>query len=109
MKDEFTIDLAKVFSSTPGGRYKREGLFSAQEFREDFLEPALREHQVVIVDLDGPIGVLPSFLEEVFGGAVRALGPEEGTRVIPKAEKFPLRASLAQNYQEEAILGLEDD
>lgn len=59
------------FSMTPGGRYKSEGDFSGELFREGTLQPHLDKGLRVIVDLDGPEGFPSSFLEEVFGGIVR--------------------------------------
>jgi len=67
-----TIDVRCDFSYFPGGRYRKGGENSGEEFRDDFLIPALREHDVVAVHLDGTNGYGSPFLEEAFGGAVRA-------------------------------------
>jgi STAS-like domain of unknown function (DUF4325) len=69
---ERTIHIANDFSRFPGGRYRTDGRFSGQEFREDFLEPAFARDQHVTVILDGVAGLPASFLEEAFGGLVRA-------------------------------------
>ena len=72
-----TINVAQVFSPTPGGRTRSDGDFSAEEFRDEHLIPALKrctDDEQVSVDLDGGAGYGASFLEEVFGGAVRKLG-----------------------------------
>ena len=58
----------------PGGRYRRDGPGSAQEFRDDLLVPALGDHDRVKVVLDGAAGFADCFLEEVFGGLVREHG-----------------------------------
>jgi hypothetical protein len=66
------INIALDFSKFPGGRYRRLGKFSGEEFREDRLLPALRAGEKVEVVLDGTAGYGSSFLEEAFGGLVRA-------------------------------------
>lgn len=71
------ISVAKQFTKLPGARYRRLGPNSGEEFRETFLEPVLRVGDTVVVDLDGVRGYGSSFLEEAFGGVVRALGLSE--------------------------------
>lgn len=70
------LNLAKDFSPAPGGRYREDGPTSATAFRDDLLIPRLHEAigagEVLIVNLDGAIGVPSSFLEEAFGGLIRA-------------------------------------
>lgn len=68
-----TISVARDFTRFPSGRYVRNGETSGEAFRQKFLEPPLREGQPVIVELDGTVGYGSSFLEEAFGGLVRAL------------------------------------
>ncbi len=68
-----TISVAKDFTRFPSGRYVRNGETSGEAFRQKFLEPHLRDGQRVEVDLDGTVGYGSSFLEEAFGGLVRAL------------------------------------
>ena len=65
------IHLGRDFSRHPAGRYRDDGPNSGQRFREDFLVPALREAENVLVTLDGTRGFGSSFLEEAFGGLVR--------------------------------------
>lgn len=69
------VRLATKFSPYLGGRYRDDGPYSGQEFREDFLVPwmtdAIRDHQLLVLDLDGVAGVPSSFLEEAFGGLLR--------------------------------------
>lgn len=62
-----TITLVKDFTDVPGGRYRKLGPFSGEEFREDFLMPALKDNSVVIVDLNGALGLPSSFIDEAFG------------------------------------------
>ena len=68
---EFKIHVAGDYSATPLGRYRRQGEFSGQRFREDFLIPALENNEKIIVNFDGVAGLPSSFLEEAFGGLVR--------------------------------------
>lgn len=67
------IKVAQDFTRFPSGRFKKNGETSGEAFRENFLEPILKEGQEVTVDLDGTIGYGSSFLEEAFGGLIRAL------------------------------------
>ncbi len=66
-----TINIAKDFSRYPSGRYMSDGLYSGEEFREKMLVPALKDHDKVIVILDGVNGYPSAFTEEVFGGLIR--------------------------------------
>lgn len=63
------------FSLTPGPRYKSEGKFSAEEFREDVLLPqlqaAVKSKATLTVILDGVHGYGTSFFEASFGGLIR--------------------------------------
>lgn len=68
------INLALEFSEYPAGRYRSDGKYSGQAFREDFLVPALRSGEKVAINLDGAMGYGSSFLEEAFGGLIRDEG-----------------------------------
>ncbi len=73
------IKVASEFTECPGGRYKKNGSFSGEEFRNDYLIPRIRqltEKQKIIIDLDDGDGYGESFLEEAFGGLVRSMGKE---------------------------------
>ena len=65
------IDVAADFTPRPFGRYRSDGMRSAEVFRDDILVPAIRDHDHVTVDLSGSNYYGSSFLEEVFGGLVR--------------------------------------
>ena len=67
-----TINVAQEFSRHPAGRYLGDGPFSGQAFRTRYLVPAIRSNERVIIELDGVRGYGSSFLEEAFGGLVRA-------------------------------------
>lgn len=68
------IDVASKFSHYPAGRYLEDGPNSGTRFREEFLVPALRTNEKVVVNLDDAMGYGSSFLEEAFGGLVRVRG-----------------------------------
>lgn len=81
----------------PCVRSRKDGKKSGQEFREDFLAPALRQNEKVIVDLDGVLTLGSSFLDEAFGGLVRA----EGFSPRELKSKLIIKFSLA-SYVDEA-------
>ncbi len=63
----FEINIAKDFSSFLKGKMRKDGPYSAEVFREDFLVPALKKFDQVTVDLNGVKGYPDGFLREVFG------------------------------------------
>lgn len=69
-----TIVFTKEFTDTPGGRYRAHGDWSGEEFRENILEPALRDHDFVVLDLNGAFGFASSFIDEAFGVLVERVG-----------------------------------
>jgi hypothetical protein len=73
-KDPITISVANDFSRFPGGRYRTDGPYSAEAFRDDLLVPALQQGGEVRVVLKGAVGYPATFLEEAFGGLVRVHG-----------------------------------
>lgn len=66
------IDIAKDFSPYPAGRYHDDGPFSGEKFRDEYLRPVLESGEKAVINLDGARGYGSSFLEEAFGGLVRA-------------------------------------
>lgn len=66
------IVIARDFSRFPAGRFNEDGPYSGQAFREKKLILALRAGKRFIINLDGTAGYGSSFLEEAFGGLVRA-------------------------------------
>jgi len=66
------IAVAKDFNRFPGGRHPRHGPGNGEEFRDKFLLPPLRKGEKVVVLFDDAAGFPASFLEEAFGGLVRA-------------------------------------
>lgn len=69
------ISICSDFSETPGARYRSEGPYSGEEFRESLLIPRFLElkdtDEELTIDLDGGYGYPTSFLEEAFGGLAR--------------------------------------
>lgn len=84
--ESLNVSVANDFSKTPGPRYRYEGDFSGEEFRQTKLEPlfnqARKENKKIIVNLDGTLGYGTSFLEEVFGGLARLYTADEVEKTI---------------------------
>lgn len=100
------VDLGRDFSRTPGGRYRADGQASAEDFRERLCEPVLDRGEHLTVDLDGPIGLGSSFMEEAFGGLVRRYGLERFTALVTiRSESRPERARRALELAARAASG----
>jgi hypothetical protein len=69
-----TINFVQDFTDTPGGRYRHEGPFSGEQFRDEILEPAVKNFDEVLLNLNGAIGFPSSFIDEAFGGLIENLG-----------------------------------
>lgn len=67
-----SINIAKDFTRYPAGRFRTDGPYSGERFREDLLVPALKATDIIEVELDGVAGYGSSFLDEAFGGLIRA-------------------------------------
>lgn len=69
------FSIATNYTDTPGARYKSEGNFSGEDFRDNYLIPRINqakaENTKVEINFDGGFGYPTSFLEEAFGGLVR--------------------------------------
>lgn len=102
-----TINIAKDYSKTPGGRYVSEGKYSGQDFRERILEKAYLEakekREKLLIDLDGGYGYGSSFLEEAFGGLVRKLGKVDLLLFEIKSDEEPQLVDDVMNYMKEAM------
>ena len=102
------IHLAVDFSRYLGGRYRADGPWSGQQFRDDMLvgrfDEARAQGAKLVIVLDGVAAVPSSFLEEAFGGLLRiredlSLGDVESTLEVTAAEPELLPfARLARNY-----------
>jgi hypothetical protein len=75
------IDIGKDYSTFVGPRYRSDGEFSGEDFREKLLEPAYLAYDVVVTYLDSLQGYGASFFEEAYGGLVRKYGYD---RVAPR-------------------------
>jgi len=72
--EKFVINVAKEFSIMPVGRYYSDGEGSGQAFREEILSPKIKNGQMVEVNINGLVALGSSFMEEAFGGLIRADG-----------------------------------
>ena len=65
------LNVAKDFSDALGGRYRKDGAFSGEEFYENYLLPrfekALEKNTALIVNLDSVWGFPTCFIYESFG------------------------------------------
>lgn len=87
------ISVARDFSPDPGPRTIKQGRFSGEKFRA-LLVKALKENDVVIVDLDGTTGFGSSFLNEAFGGLIRY----EGFSRIDLKKRLKVRSAQDESY-----------
>lgn len=71
----FIVNLVNDFSKSPYGRETDlDGAASGENFRNEILTPALKNHTKVHVVLDGYNRYGRSFLDEAFGGLIRVDG-----------------------------------
>ncbi|RII79140.1 STAS-like domain-containing protein [Pseudomonas monteilii] len=64
------IDVAERFSDMPYGRDDKDGDDNGLRFRKDVLLPALKDHEYIIIDLNGTMGCGSSFGDEAFAGLI---------------------------------------
>ena len=106
-----TLIIATEYSKFPGPRFKHEGNYSAEEFRNNLLEPRFKEAQEsrkkLLVDLDGGYGYATSFLEEAFGGLARIYGPDVVLRILRfRSNDEPYLVDDVKRYIVEAKTGV---
>ena len=81
---DITIKISKNFHKMPMGRYyPKDGDYTGDKFRWDWLEPNFEKYDKLIIDLDDLYGCPSSFREEAFGGLARIYGINE---VLEKLE-----------------------
>lgn len=99
------------YTRSPGGRFRSDGPYSGEWFREEILRPALataiRQNEQLEVELDGTSGYGSSFLEESFGGLIRKRGvePDIARRslvITAKSRVFAPYKALAERYMRDA-------
>jgi hypothetical protein len=103
-----TISISQDFNNAPAGRFKSDGEFSGETFRNKFLIPKINDKNVskIIINLDNLDGVGSSFWEEAFGGLIRVGGLplntitekidficNDDTTIIPLIKKFLNKAN----------------
>ena len=70
-KNKIKIIIAADFSTAPGGRERKDGKNSGQEFYENILRKKVQQAQQkgtkVWIDFDGTWGYPPSFISSAFG------------------------------------------
>lgn len=80
------VNIAKDFSASPGGRYKKDGPNSGEEFRDNILIPkykeAIEKDEWLYVNLDGVFGYPVSFLDEAFGGLIIKEGNDKLSDIL---------------------------
>lgn len=84
-----TLNIGKDFSEIPAGRFKTDGPYSGEAFREDLLKGKINslgenEKLIIIID-DGVEGYGSSFLTEGFAGMVK-YGYIENVALLEKIE-----------------------
>lgn len=90
------IKIAEDFTKSPGFRLRRQGEFSGEQFREEYLEKYFDgradDSAIIVVNLDGALGYATSFLEEAFGGLIRKFpyipNIEQRIEIISKEEPY---------------------
>jgi hypothetical protein len=97
------VDVAAQFDRYPFGRYPSHGPNNGQRFREEFLLPDLKRGVRLVVDLSHAEGLAPSFLEEAFGGLVRAgFSPTELSELLDvRSDLDPSLIDEVQAYIQE--------
>jgi hypothetical protein len=106
-REALQLNILRDFTLTPGPRFRHEGPFSGEQFREEVLVPkfkeALQAKTTLHVDLDGTAGYGTSFLEESFGGLARIYSPDLVLKHIElKSEEDAYLAEDVIAYIEEA-------
>lgn len=88
------IIIRDDFTKTPGGRWKKLGPYSGEEFFDTILETkyieAREKNEELFIDLDGVTGYPSSFRDQSFGELGRKYGGEEVLKICKfKSEDTP--------------------
>jgi len=102
------VNIADQYTKTPGGRFRSEGKYSGEDFRQMLLKPkyllAKKNGEELEVNLDGGYGYATSFLEEAFGGLVRDLGDKDILKIIIISEEEPELKAKVYQYIKDALM-----
>ncbi|MEG0836042.1 MAG: STAS-like domain-containing protein [Christensenellaceae bacterium] len=105
--NEVVISIANEYTKAPGGRFKKEGPHSGEDFREARLKPrflqAKSNGDILVVDLDGGYGYATSFLEEAFGGLARDLKDKDLLKIKIISNEEPALKRKIQEYIEAGL------
>ncbi|WP_404833518.1 STAS-like domain-containing protein [Alcaligenes nematophilus] len=98
------INVAKDFTRFPSGRWKKNGNTSGEAFRNNFIEPAIKNRTPIAIDLDGVIGYGSSFLEEAFGGSIRStrINKSEFNKIVTLISENKTLIKEIEKYLEDA-------
>lgn len=98
------IKVAEVFSEMPYGRDQKDGDDHGERFRKEILLPALKEHDLIIIDLNGTMGCGSSFGDESFAGLIiyEGFSKEEVQRRISFDYKYKSVINNIKKYIDEA-------
>ena len=102
-----TIVIAKQYTKKPGGRFRKEGEYSGEDFRETILkkeyEISKQNKEELVVNLDGGYGYGSSFLEEAFGGLVRTLNDVDISIIKIISDEEPQLVDDVYKYLQDAL------
>lgn len=80
------INITEDFAESTGGRYKKNGPYSGEEFRDTILlkkvKEAINKKETIEVNFDGGYGHGSSFLDESFGGTIDRLNKDEAEYLL---------------------------
>jgi hypothetical protein len=112
--NDIVINIAKEFTESPGGRYKKDGLHSGEEFLETILIPkvkqAIKDNQNITINLDGGYGYPTSFLEEVFTNLVKDFKTQKILKMINIiSEDEPSLVLDIERYMKNALRTIEKE
>ncbi len=107
MKPEKVFNVAE-YTDTPIGRNSLDGPKNGADYRDNVVVPALVDYQTIKLDFSETIGTTPSFLEEIFGGIIRAriLSPAELKRRVIVISKYESVKRNINKYIDEAAAKL---
>jgi len=69
--------FTEEFTKYPGGRHKKDGPYSGEQFREEVLEPMFASGGGIEIDMTGVLGVPASFIDESFAEIAKKYGKEK--------------------------------